>query len=118
VALAAVEAFASGAPTRGEPNLEAATRIAAGSGEQRADRRLALLADEAADALLDEVLLVGTDLDRGVVADQGGDELEVARAERWSVRDCGGSGGGPGREGGPGEAGVRGADRHEASFRA
>jgi dihydrofolate synthase/folylpolyglutamate synthase len=29
-ALAAVEAFASGAPTRGEPNLEAATRIAAG----------------------------------------------------------------------------------------
>ncbi|MFD0687552.1 bifunctional folylpolyglutamate synthase/dihydrofolate synthase [Actinomadura fibrosa] len=29
-ALAAVEAFASGAPTRGEPNLEAATRIAPG----------------------------------------------------------------------------------------
>ena len=29
-ALAAVEAFASGTPTRGEPNLEAATRIAAG----------------------------------------------------------------------------------------
>ncbi|WP_424923627.1 bifunctional folylpolyglutamate synthase/dihydrofolate synthase [Actinomadura darangshiensis] len=29
-ALAAVEAFASGAPTRGEPNLEAATRVAPG----------------------------------------------------------------------------------------